>query len=129
MLAQILRAVRLTVAKLTSATRRSRTLFRAAHPQVIKPLVALARSSVCDALVGLGAAGDNGRPYAAPATVFISHAWGYLFAKLLAALEAFALKQRDPAGVYMWLVSGLISGAALRLNRHQRDMITSPLPP
>ena len=82
-------------------------LLGAAHPQVIKPLVALARTSVCDAMVRLGATGADGRAYAAPATVFISHAWRYPFAQLLEAVEAFARAQPNPADVYMWLVSVL----------------------
>ena len=89
-------------------------------PQVIKPLVALARSSVCDALVRLGAADDQGQAYAAAATVFVSHAWRYTFAQLMEAVSAFAAAQPEPAKVYVWLVS------AVRLCPRKRRL---PLPP
>ena len=74
-----------------------------ANELVFKPLMAGARSSMCDALVRLGAADDAGRPYAAPATVFLSHAWRYPFSQLLEAVGAFVAAQPEPEQVYVWL--------------------------
>ena len=94
--------------------------------QVIKPLAALARSSVCDALVRLGATDDKGQPYAAAATVFVSHAWRYTFAQLLDAVSAFAEAQPEPAKVYLWLVRHSpcprmgMRGLVKRLHHQQR---------
>ena len=66
-------------------------------------LTARARSSVADGLVRLSACDPtSGLPYAAPATVFASHAWKYDFALLLEALAAFAAAQPDPSRVYVW---------------------------
>ena len=66
-------------------------------------LTARACSSVADGLVRLGACDPtSGLPYAAPATVFASHAWKYEFALLLEALAAFAAAQPDPSRVYVW---------------------------
>ena len=45
----------------------------------------------------------RGRPHVATATCFVSHAWQYSFAKLLAALEAHADTTPGAEDAYFWL--------------------------
>jgi hypothetical protein len=75
--------------------------------RVIKPLTAAAGASLAACLrrLGAGASTPYGTtPHAAPPTVFVSHSREYVFADLLAALEAFAAAQPSDAPLlYCWI--------------------------
>jgi hypothetical protein len=45
----------------------------------------------------------RGRPHVARATRFLSHAWSFAFAGLLAALEAHADGAPDAEDAYFWI--------------------------
>ena len=69
------------------------------------PTTKLARTALSAILRHLGAADDAGKPFVAPATVFVSHAWRYRAVDVFDAMEAFAAQQAVVApgvDVYFW---------------------------
>jgi hypothetical protein len=83
--------------------------------RVVKPATADARCSYAELLLTQGARDAAGLPHVGAATVFVSHAWAYSFADLLAALEsrfgeanvapgdAAAAPYAALPGTFMWL--------------------------
>ena len=77
---------------------------------VVKPLTEAAGCTYAELLLQRDARGPDGIPSVAPATVFVSHAWGYRFAELLATLEAHAATRGEAfAGASGWTSSWVTS--------------------
>jgi hypothetical protein len=91
--------------------------FRAAHSaelqgkttsevckQLVKPATEQPRDSLAALLRRMGATDpQTGQPYAARATLFVSHAWRYSHTDLLDAIDAHAGHLPNPELVYVWL--------------------------
>jgi hypothetical protein len=88
--------------------------------RAIKPATAATGLSYAEQLLRAGATDEDGRPHVAPATCFLSHAWSYKYADLVAAVDAKFEGDAAAASVYLWngaRRAPLREGFALRCRR------------
>jgi hypothetical protein len=72
--------------------------------QIVSPVTQRPQASLAASLRRVGAADpQTNQPYAARATLFVSHAWRYQHTELLDAIHAHADGLPNPESVYVWL--------------------------
>ena len=87
---------------------------------VVKPLTHVPRTSVANALSRIGAKDEAGKPFTAPATVYVCYADSCKVTDLFDVIEKYAGDQEDLSEVYVWI-------DLLCTDHHGNDLFELPM--